>query len=169
MERLMTIALITLSPQAILGTFPDSVTTFRLPSGDAVEGASVGWTGEGCAVVAVASFVTPAGYENVGGPSYAFDGLGNVVETYATQAIPTPVPTCQVWQLKAVLTAAQTTAVESAIAASPNTAALQAFWATGDAPVPANSTTLLALGAAIGLSAAQVAALVTAASEVSIP
>jgi hypothetical protein len=116
----------------------------------------------------VAPFITPAGQENVGGPSYAIVGDA-VIETYATQAIPAPVPTCQVWQLKAVLTAAQTTAVESAIAASPNTAALQAFWATGDAPVPANSTTLLALGAVIGLSAAQVAALVTAASEVSIP
>ena len=82
---------------------------------------------------------------------------------------PASTPTCQVWQLKAVLTAAQTTAVEAAIAAAPNASALQAFWATGGAPVPADSTTLLALGAAIGLTAAQVAALVQGAAQVSIP
>jgi len=166
---LMTIALITVSPRAILGTFADATATFRLPNGDVVEGADIGWTGEGFALVAVAPFATPAGQENAGTPSYAFDGSGNVVETYATQLIPIAVPTCQVWQIKAVLTAAQATAVEAAIATSPNAAALQAFWETGDAPVPANSTTLLALGAAIGLTAAQVTALVQQAAEVQIP
>ena len=84
-------------------------------------------------------------------------------------AVAPVVPTCQVWQLKAVLTAAQTSAVEAAITASPNAAALQAFWETGDAPVPANSTTLLTLGATIGLTATQVMALVQQAAEVQIP
>ena len=165
----MTIALIAVSPRAILGTFADATATFRLPNGDVVEGADIGWTGEGFALVAVAPFATPAGQENAGAPSYAFDGSGNVVETYATQPITIAVPTCPVWQIKAVLTAAQATAVAAAIAASPNAATLQAFWETGGAPVPANSTTLLALGAAIGLTAAQVTALVQQAAEVQIP
>jgi hypothetical protein len=40
----MTVALITINPYAILGTFPDGTTQFRLPSGDVVEGAALGLT-----------------------------------------------------------------------------------------------------------------------------
>src|SRR5579872_526511 len=74
-------------------------------------------------------------------------------------ASPTPVPTCQIWQLRAVLTAAQWTAIQNAIA-SENNPALTAFSTQGNNPIPANSTTLIALGAAIGLTPSQVAALV---------
>jgi hypothetical protein len=83
-------------------------------------------------------------------------------------AAPAPVPQCQLWQLQSVLTAAQWTAAQAAVAAL-NNAAVSAFFAHGTNVIPANSTTLLALGEAIGLSADQVAALVVQAAAVSIP
>lgn len=122
----------------------------------------------GYTLVPVTPFVTPAGQVNVGSPTYAFVN-GSVVETYATQPAPAPIYECQVWQIKAVLTSAQMTAVEAAINASPSAGVLNAFWSTGDEPVPSNSTTLQALGAAIGMTADQVTALVQAASKVVIP
>lgn len=77
-------------------------------------------------------------------------------------------PTCQLWQLQAVMTAAQWTAVQNAIVAL-NNPAVSAFFAHGTNVIPANSTTLISLGAAIGLTADQVTALVQQASAVSIP
>lgn len=88
------------------------------------------------------------------------------VATYLTP-VP-PVPSCALWQLQAVMTAAQWTAVTAAVAALGN-AAVSAFFAHGTNVIPANSTTLAALGTAIGLTAAQVTALVAAAAEVAIP
>ena len=168
----MTVALITNSPQAVVGVFGDVPNPMRLPNGDIVNGATVGWMSQDGAysLVPVTSFVTPDGQFNVGAPSYAFVA-GVVTETCTTQAAPAPIYTAQVWQLKAVLTPAQTTAVEAAIAAMPaqQSAALAAFWATGDEPVPSNSTTLQGLGAALGITADQVTALVQAASQVAIP
>lgn len=84
------------------------------------------------------------------------------------QAANSPVPACQLWQLQAVMTPTQWTAVQAAVTALGN-AAISAFFAHGTNVIPANSTTLLSLGAAIGLSADQVTALVTQASVISIP
>ncbi len=81
---------------------------------------------------------------------------------------PAPVPSCQLWQLQSVMTAAQWTAVGAAVAAL-NNPAVSAFFAHGTNVIPASSTTLLSLGAAIGLTADQVTALVASASAVSIP
>ena len=81
---------------------------------------------------------------------------------------PVAVPVCQLWQLQAVMTAAQWTAAQSAVAAL-NNPDVSAFFAHGTNVIPANSTTLLALGVAIGLSAEQITALVQQASAVSIP
>lgn len=81
---------------------------------------------------------------------------------------PAPVPSCALWQLQSVMTAAQWSGVQTAIAAM-NNPALTAFAAHGTNVIPANSTTLLALGAAIGLTADQVTALVAQGSAVSIP
>ncbi len=81
---------------------------------------------------------------------------------------PAPIPSCALWQLQSVMTPAQWTAVSAAVAAL-NNPAVSAFFAHGTNIIPANSTTLIALGAAIGLTAAQVTALVAAAAAVSIP
>jgi hypothetical protein len=86
-------------------------------------------------------------------------------------AAPTPVasvPACQLWQLQAVMTAAQWTAAQNAVAAL-NNPAVSAFFAHGTNVIPANSTTLVALGEAIGLTAAQITTLVQQASAVAIP
>jgi hypothetical protein len=50
-----------------------------------------------------------------------------------------------------------------------NNPAVSAFFAHGANAIPADSTTLLSLGASIGFSAAQVAALVQQAGAASIP
>lgn len=87
------------------------------------------------------------------------------------EAAPTPpaaVPTCALWQLQAVMTNAQWTAAQAAVAAIGNPA-LSAFFAHGTNVIPANSTTLISLGATLGLSADQVTALVAAGAEVAIP
>lgn len=87
----------------------------------------------------------------------------------ATAAVaPVVVPQCQLWQLQAVLTSTQWSAVQAAVTAL-NNPAVTAFASHGDNLVPANSTTLISLGAAIGLSPAQVTALVTQAAAISIP
>jgi predicted DsbA family dithiol-disulfide isomerase len=66
------------------------------------------------------------------------------------------------------MTPTQWTAVQAAVTTLGN-AAVSAFFAHGTNVIPSNSTTLLSLGAAIGLSAGQVTALVAQASTVSIP
>ncbi|MFZ1964110.1 MAG: hypothetical protein WAU78_11715, partial [Roseiarcus sp.] len=66
------------------------------------------------------------------------------------------------------MTPAQWTAAQSAVAALVNPT-VSAFLARGANVIPADSTTLLSLGAAIGLTAAQVSALIAEASEVAIP
>lgn len=82
---------------------------------------------------------------------------------------PAPLPpSCALWQLQAVMPAAQWTAVQAAIAAL-NNPVLAAFFAHGTNMIPANSTTLVSLGASLGLSADQVTALVTQAAAVAIP
>jgi hypothetical protein len=166
----MTIALIINFPQTVASIFGDVPNPMRLPNGDIVNGAQVGWTSQDgvYSLVAVTPFITPSGQVNVGAASYTVDG-GVVTETYATQAAPAPIYAAQVWQIKAVLTSAQLTAVEAAINASPSADVLNAFWLTGDEPVPSNSITLQALGAEIGMTPAQVTALVEAASQVVIP
>jgi len=72
------------------------------------------------------------------------------------------------WQLEAVLTFDQWTQILAAVAKM-NNPAVTAFMARGGNFIPANSTTLIALGAAIGLSPDQVTALVEQASAVVIP
>lgn len=79
-----------------------------------------------------------------------------------------PAPSCQLWQLQAVMTAPQWSAAQAAVTAL-NNPAVSAFWAHGTNVIPASSTTLIALGAAIGLSVDQVTALVQQAAAVSIP
>lgn len=79
-----------------------------------------------------------------------------------------PPPSCQLWQLQSVMSAAQWSAAQTAVAAL-NNSAVNAFWAHGTNVIPADSKTLIALGAAIGLSADQVTALVAQAAAVSIP
>ena len=79
-----------------------------------------------------------------------------------------PVPSCQLWQLQALMSPAQWSQVADAVT-SLNNAAVSAFFAHGTNVIPANSTTLLELGQAIGLTADQVAALVSQAAAVSIP
>ncbi len=85
-------------------------------------------------------------------------------------APPAPVPSCQLWQLQAVTTPAQWAGVTAAVAALDNPA-VSAFFAHGTNVIPANSTTLLALGASLSppMAAAQVTALVAQASAIAIP
>jgi predicted DsbA family dithiol-disulfide isomerase len=66
------------------------------------------------------------------------------------------------------MTAAQWSAAQSAIAAL-NNPVVSAFFAHGTNVIPANSTTLLALGIGMGLTADEVTALVAQASAVAIP
>jgi hypothetical protein len=81
---------------------------------------------------------------------------------------PVPVPSCQLWQLQAVLTTAQWTTVQTAVAALGNPA-VSAFFQHGTNVIPADSATLLSLAASIGLTGPQVVALVTEAAGVAIP
>jgi hypothetical protein len=99
-------------------------------------------------------------------PFAAWLAAGNAAP--APYVAPAPVPTCLLWQLQAVLTAAQWTGVQAAVAAV-NSPVLSSFVTHGGNVIPANSTTLIALGAAIGLTPDQVTALVLEASTVSIP
>lgn len=90
-----------------------------------------------------------------------------------TQDESRPVPAtaeavCQLWHLQAVLTAAQWSALQNAVQ-SLNNQAVTAFFSHPGNSIPANSATAIQLGAAISLTAAQVAALVQQASQVSIP
>ncbi len=96
----------------------------------------------------------------------AWLAAGNTPTAYTPA--PAPPATCQLWQLQAVMTAAQWTAAQNAVTAL-NNPAISAFFAHGTNVIPANSTTLLSLGTTIGLTAAQITALVQQASAVSIP
>jgi hypothetical protein len=82
-------------------------------------------------------------------------------------APPPPVPTCLIWQLKAALTPAHLAAVTTAVSALGDSAVTQ-FFDQGTNQIPANSQTLIKLGAVVGLSQDQVTALVTAASAITI-
>lgn len=95
------------------------------------------------------------------------DRAATAAEIAAWRAANAPVPSCQLWQLQAVIDPATWAAIAAAVAAQGNPA-VTAFFAHGTNVIPANSTTLLALGAAVGLSAAQVLALVTSAASVAI-
>ena len=96
----------------------------------------------------------------------AWLAAGNTPNPYV--APPAPPATCLLWQLQAVMTSAQWSAAQTAIA-NLNNAAVSAFFSHPGNSIPANSTTLIALGEAIGLSADQIAALVAQGSQVSIP
>ena len=96
----------------------------------------------------------------------AWLAAGNTPTPYT--APPAPAPTCQLWQLQAMMTAAQWTAAQTAVAALDNPA-VSAFFAHGTNVIPANSTTLVSLGTAIGLTSDQVTVLVQEASAISIP
>jgi hypothetical protein len=78
------------------------------------------------------------------------------------------VPSCMLWQLEAVLTPEQWSGVQVAVTAM-NNPTVTAFMAHGSNFIQANSTTLIQLGAAIGLTPDQVTALVEKASAVIIP
>jgi hypothetical protein len=66
------------------------------------------------------------------------------------------------------MTPAQWTAAQNAVTAL-NDPALSAFFDQGTDVIPANSTTLISLGEAIGLTADQITALVQQAAAISIP
>ena len=90
----MTFALINrTTPPVIVQTFASLPNPLVLPGGNQVHGiASVPWVSQDGAysLVAVASFVVPAGQVRSGDPSYSFDAGGNVLEIYATVAAPPP-------------------------------------------------------------------------------
>jgi len=98
----------------------------------------------------------------------AWVAAGNTPTAAPTAAETEQTPSCQLWQLQAVLTVAQWSAVQSAVTAL-NSPAISAFFAHGTNVIPATSTTLLSIGATIGLTASQVAALVVQAAAISIP
>ena len=86
----------------------------------------------------------------------------------AAPAPPIAVPSCQLWQLEAVLTAAQWSAAMNAIAAM-NNPIISAFAAHGSNVIPANSTTLAALAVDVGIDPATLPALISQASTIAIP
>jgi len=85
----------------------------------------------------------------------------------AFQSQPAPGPACYLWQLETVMTPAQWSATAAAVAAL-NNPSVTAFFKSGTNLIPANSTTLQALGQAIGLTPAQVTALVVQASTINL-
>jgi len=112
----------------------------------------------------------------------SFDANGNLTGVYANvqsfstviddndpriAALLTPPVSCYLWQIEAVLGPAQWAAVQAAVTAKANPA-LSAFFAYGTNVIPSNSPTLVGLGAAIGLTPAQVAAIVTEAAAITI-
>ena len=87
----MTVALISGSPGTYLfvEAYPAVPNPLVLPNGEQVEGASVGWSGEGYALVTVTPFSIPTGYITTGNPTYSINtNTGAVGESYST--IPTP-------------------------------------------------------------------------------
>ena len=81
---------------------------------------------------------------------------------------PASSPTCALWQLQALVTPAQWAAVQAAVAASGNQV-LIAFASHGTNQIPANSTVLASLAVAAGIDPSTLPALVTQASQISIP
>lgn len=81
---------------------------------------------------------------------------------------PAQIFSCQLWQLQSVMSDAQWTQIQTAVTTLANPA-VSAFFAHGTNMIPSNSTTLLALGETIGLTAVQIATLVQVASGISIP
>jgi hypothetical protein len=84
-----------------------------------------------------------------------------------------PVYTAQLWQLQAVMSAPGWTGptwaqVTTAVQASGNATAIAFFSHPGNR-VRSNSTTLLALGKGLGMTAAQINALVQQASQIALP
>jgi len=108
------------------------------------------------------------GAKGDGNVSPSVAGLSYVNAPAPYVAPPPPAPSCALWQLQAVMTPSQWTAAQAAVAAL-NNPAVSAFFAHGTNVIPADSKTLLALGEAIGLTADQIAALVTEAAAVAIP
>lgn len=95
----------------------------------------------------------------------AWTAAGNAATPYVAPAL---VHSCQLWQLQAVLTVAQWTQVQAAVVAL-NNPAVSAYYAHGTNPITSDSTTLLALATAIGLTAAQAVMLIQQAALVQIP
>lgn len=81
---------------------------------------------------------------------------------------PAAIYACQLWQLQAAMGASQWTQVQAAIVAL-NNPAVSAFFAHGTNQIPSDSTTLLTLGEGIGLTDAEIVALVQQASTIAIP
>ena len=164
----MTIALITTTePQAIISVYGILPNPLVLPNGEQVAGVSVGWTSQDgiFALAPVVSFTTPVGLINVGSPTYAFDGSGNVIETYATSAPPVPASVA-LWKAKAALQAAGfLTAANTAVAAS--SVAVQSFWAQASM-LDRNDPIMLSIAAGLGLTSAQVDALFVSAAAISL-
>ncbi|HUK06644.1 MAG TPA: hypothetical protein VLX09_02145 [Stellaceae bacterium] len=123
-------------------------------------------------------------------PYVTLDANGNVTGIFATpqpgvsqdipdndpriaafQASQVPPPSCQLWQLQAVMTSAQWTALTNAVAAysGANAAAVQSFFSHPGNVIPADSTTVQQLGQAIGVTSAQIASLIQQAAGVAIP
>ena len=100
--------------------------------------------------------------------SAKFETWGLSSATPAPPGPPPGVPSCMLWQLQAILTFDQWTQILAAVAAM-NKPEVTAFMAHGSNFIPANSATLIQLGAAIGLTPAEVTALVEKASAVVIP
>lgn len=100
--------------------------------------------------------------------SAKFGAWGLSSATPAPPGPPPGVPSCMLWQLEAILTPDQWSQLQTAVVAM-NNPAVAAFMAHGSNFIPSTSTTLLQLGAAIGLASDQVTALVEQASAVTIP
>lgn len=170
----MLVALINNQTNVIVQNFTTTPEPLTLPNGNNVHGISsvpLPWTSSDgvYSLVQVQLAAIPNGYQVVPGSTPTLSlANGVVTATYPTQVIPAPVYICQLWQLQAVMTSAQWTAVQSAVA-SLNNPAVTAFFAHGTNSIPSNSTTLAQLGTAIGLTSAQVTALIQQASAVSIP
>jgi hypothetical protein len=79
-----------------------------------------------------------------------------------------PMPSCLLWQVQAVLSTAQWAALQTAIA-NLNSPVISAFFSHPGNEIPADSTTVQQLGAAIGLTNSQIITLVQQANAISIP
>jgi hypothetical protein len=77
-------------------------------------------------------------------------------------------PSCKVWQLRAFLTPAQNAALNSALTAL-NKPAVTAYFANGGQDLSAASANVIALGASMGLSPAQISTVITQASAIASP
>lgn len=99
----MALTLIQINPPTIINIFPDGTTQFKLPTNDLVEGAYIGWTGEGYALVQANNFIPTNGQEIIPQTNlfdiqyFSIDQNLNVTTNYPTQAIPpAPITTIQI-------------------------------------------------------------------------